>query len=500
MIQEGKMKKILCAILVLILALGCCAEASRVGTLYDAARKLAFATSNVTLKGEASFYYDADLFKVMHASYEQDGQRSYLSYMLDTLHWDGTTTTGGYTVLGLGTESYAYDTFYGPYYTQHYNQLCETVLKSNERTEKLLNLGKGLALLGEDFLDVNEQNGNEYHFVLSDLPSVIDDGVYYLVLDYIMDNYYVDYFGIYDNGSKTQVFYEDWYDVFDMTYSRIYGDDPEDVDEQTRSDRYDMVTNLMDQQERELRKQYPERVIYVRADGSVESYASELEYMRAFDLMYLQYQDYEKALKDYYEVIYGEILTEETLLSVYISPNQELWQAFLDFVNGMDRYYSDLALKADPEAIGCVVKTDGSLKTYTYPIYNNLTVTQAIFDNLSYAELAGLDAKVTTDGEGRLTGFNGSALITVTDTDGRKHELKIEYDLSADNYGTTQVPAQFVPEDYGLMSYDEYYQQAEQADPEEYEQEYEAGEDDDMVLPEKVMFAGAEYETLLTDD
>ncbi|MBQ6647088.1 MAG: hypothetical protein IJM56_10460, partial [Clostridia bacterium] len=107
------MKKLFSILLALLLFCGAATAETPFGTLFDAATELAFDTHNVTLSAEATFRYDGELFKVMHASYQQDDVRSFLSYMLDTPDLAGKMTTSGYIVLGLGEKSYAGDYKFG---------------------------------------------------------------------------------------------------------------------------------------------------------------------------------------------------------------------------------------------------------------------------------------------------------------------------------------------------------------------------------------------------
>ncbi|MBO7359231.1 MAG: hypothetical protein J6U72_05350, partial [Clostridia bacterium] len=114
------MKKLISMLVVLCLCLSAIAFADgAMGDLYDKAVHLAFDTTNVTLTAEAEFKLDGEWFKSMHASYKQDGFRSYLSYMLDSPTLDGGVYTGGYTVFGEGSVSYSNDTYLGNYYFEN---------------------------------------------------------------------------------------------------------------------------------------------------------------------------------------------------------------------------------------------------------------------------------------------------------------------------------------------------------------------------------------------
>ncbi len=499
------MKKLLCVLLAIAL-LACAAVAeSNVGTLFDAACALAFDTHNVALSAEATFSYDGELFKVLHASYSQDGEKSYLSYMLDTPQLDGSVYTGGYTVMGFGTTSYSNDTYYGNYYQVNANQLSDTVLTKNARVELALKAARALAVAAEDGLLVNEEKDGVYTFSLKDLPGYIDSAVYYMLLDYILDNYYRDLMGvyIYYDSDEPYVFcyYEDWNKAVEDKYLAVYGDDSAlGLSEEARELRMELIVNMLNLEADELAGQYEDGIVYIKTDGSTAYYKTEYEYIRDTGRLYVQYADYDAAIADYYRSLYSAEFTEEMYDAIIFSGNEELWSKYVEFAESMEKHFIDMAREQNPDAVFAFVMKDGSVKAYAddmYYVYN--TVTQAIFDRLAFAELKTLDATVSTDAEGRLTAFEGEALIEITDKRGDAHELNIEFKLSASEYGEVKLPSEFVPENYGLISYDEY----EKLHEHDYDYEGDDGMDFDeflKTLPAEVEFAGTTYETLITID
>ena len=493
------MKKLLSLILALcLLSTAACFAEGSIGTLYDAAKALAFDTHNVTLSAEAEFLLDGELFKTMHASYKQDGYRSYLSYMLDTPKLDGSVYTGGYTVYGNANTAYANDTYFGNYYRQTYIIPTDTVLRMNPRTQMLLSLGREMALMAQSLVKESAGEG-ETRFEVGDLSPVLDAGIYYLLADYIQDNYYRDMFGLYDSGSYgTMVYYEDFDALAGSRYQALYGTAlPEGEMDAVTSARYQLVLNALEQLEQELQTQYTDGCVYVTKDGTAQHYDSFDELMRANNDVYTTYWNDTEALKDYYAKFYGEELTDEFFNILIYSPNPELWGAYVDLINEMDEYYADLARQQDPECLSVLVRKDGSISTYDYRVDDYHTTTQQILSGLSFAELKSLNASVKTDDEGRLTGFAGKAEIELTNRNTKRLQtLTISFDCKAQHYGTTSVPESFVPEQYGLVSYEEFIN-AETT--EEYDYEAEMAEWNKLVndAPETISFMGKTYETMM---
>ena len=494
------MKKLISMLVVLCLCLSAVAFADgAMGDLYDKAVHLAFDTTNVTLTAEAEFKFDGEWFKTMHASYKQDGFRSYLSYMLDSPTLEGGVYTGGYTVFGEGNVAYSNDTYLGNYYYENPTKLSDRVLVRTPKTDMLLGLGKLLALDAEDYVtqDVSEK---AYTFKAGALDEVINRSAYYLIMDYIRDNYYMDLFHEWDysaSGEKyTYVYYEDYQELAAQKFLQIYGeefpaDEAYDELDETTLGRYDVVLKMLDQMENEIRKAYGGKVVYVKTDGTAQVYDSFEEYAVETGIVEVDYINYLASLKRFYSDKYGEELTDETISIISFTASEELWMAYLELGEAMDEYYIQLARSEDPKAIYAVVREDGTIKTYQTRMGKTLTVTQEVMANISYASLASLDFKVILDDAGNLSVFEGTAEISVEYTDGSKHTLEVAFTLGAKDYGSTSVPETFVPEEYGLVSYEEYVASLES----------ESGEEGPSIeeflanAPKTISFMGKTFET-----
>ncbi|MCR4620517.1 MAG: hypothetical protein K5663_00310 [Clostridiales bacterium] len=464
------MKKLLCLLVALSLCISAVALADKaMGKLYDKAVHLAFDTSNVTLTAEAEFKYDGEWFKNMHASYKQDGYRSYLSYMLDSPKLDGSVYTGGYTVFGAGTTAYSNDTYFGNYYSESATKLSDKVLVRTPKTDMLLGLGKLLALNSEDYVTQTEADG-VYTFKTGALNDVINRSAYYLVMDYIRDNYYLDTFHEWEyssNGEKfAAVYYEDFQKLAAEKYAQVYGEEYpvnaqyDQIDENTLG-RYDVVLKMLDQMEKELQKEYQGKVVFVKNDSTAQVFDSYEDYALSRGTVEIEYANYLAALKDFHLKTYGEELTDQIISVVSFTSSEELWRAYLQLGEEMDAYYTQMVKSENPKAIYAVVREDGTIKSYQSRMGQNDTVARKIMANISYAALEALDAEVTLDEQDNLSCLKGTAAFTVDYTDGSAHTLEIAFTLEAKDYGTTSVPDTFEPKDYGLVSYNEFVEHLE---------------------------------------
>ena len=489
--------------LALLLSFAAGAEGEAV-KLFDAAKTLAFDTNNVSLSAEATFSYDGEVFKTMHAAYKQDGGKSFLSYMLDTPDSTGKVYTGGYTVIGTGYTAYSNDTYFGNFYDISPTKYSETILSSSNRTEIALDVARGLALIAQDALNIT-LDGSTYSVSVGDLPEFLDSALYYLVLDYIQDSYYLDLFGdndYYYDGGLT-VSFDDWDELFENKYAEIYGTSyEEDALDESKANvidgRFQVISDLIYQIEDEALATYPSGYVRITSNGEVVWYETQSDALRDLDEVYVDYANINTSIKRYYAEVYGEELTDDMVDVIMFSPNADLWQAYLELEYAMDDYYGAKGRELDPEAIYVGVSEEGEILTarelpvsYSANSTQN-TVTRLILHTLAFAELESLTSQIETDDEGRLIGFSGEVKITTTDTDGIAHALEISFDCKATDYDVTELPDTFVPEDYGLISYEDYIESMdydEDDDGEDFWEEFL------LSAPDEIEFMGKTFAT-----
>ncbi|MBO4926431.1 MAG: hypothetical protein J5472_08110 [Clostridia bacterium] len=78
-----------------------------------------------------------------------------------------------------------------------------------------------------------------------------------------------------------------------------------------------------------------------------------------------------------------------------------------------------------------------------------ITVTQALTDGTVQWKLQGVDADLTLDSQGRLTGARGEIQVQSVYWDGAAREVAVKFDFTVSDYGASRVKP-FNPADYGV--------------------------------------------------
>ena len=152
--------------LAVILVLSVALAESTLNGLWKSGTDLLFHTSNVTVKGEASFSLDGEHFKTMQLDYVQDGFNSYYGLKLLTPRDDGTERETGWTIIAEKDEYYVMEAFYPGTYRTGTDEPQDTLLRRTVQLDALTDLG-GLvaaqveAMLPEDALTVTETDGGK---------------------------------------------------------------------------------------------------------------------------------------------------------------------------------------------------------------------------------------------------------------------------------------------------------------------------------------------------
>ncbi len=464
------MKKTLAIALALLIALCQAASADGyAGELLDTAEDLFFRTTNVTVACEAKFTYDGEWFKTLHGSYRQDGFNSHLSWMLDTPRADGSVYTGGYLVTGIGDTAYASDTYNGNYYYTTAITQLDTLFTLNPQRAMTVAAAKAVLSAAEDqfhALSIAPAEDGSLAVELGDLPEMADTVLWFLASDYLWENYYISLWNEPEEDAGEEGVYiwtEDWRALVAARYFAIYGEElPEMIEDEVTQGRFNVAMNAEEQFEEEIRAQYDHGYVFIAADGSHEWFETEEECMRRAGAIDLNYEDYLALISAYYESLYGAPLTEDEWRLLIVSTNEELQEALMELEDGMDQHYRELARQEDPNAVRINVRKDGS-----YTVQAELpkwtpyrTVAQEIRFTTQMAEIVSAKANVERDGEGRIASVRGDASFALTDVNGEKHTLDIEFDFTAGDYGTTEVSDVFDPAEYGLVSFEEFAEAA----------------------------------------
>lgn len=495
------MKKFVSLLLAAVLVLSCAAlgeQTSNVAYLFDEARELLLDTHNVTLALDADFTLDGFMFKKIDLDYKQDAVRSYLSYLVSSVPCEGADAVqSGYTVLGTGATAYSNLIGKGNYYTSTGTKVSDTLLLKTPKMELTADLARTVAVLAEGVLSVNEKDGDTYRFASGELPEFINGTAYYLLAEYLHNRYWKDLFHEAQVYENVEIRYEGcWNDCVLARFEQLYGRPAQDnyYEDANEYNRWQVAENAVNQTESYIRTLYGNGFAVLRKDGTFDWYPTLEECYRALGEVDFYYENEGKAFRDFYKMKTGEELSEFDYEVILSSPSEKLWEAVAEISDEMRAYYMNLIREADPLAVSAQLKEDGTLKVYrSFTNGQNIkTVTETVVENIKMAGLTGMELTAQVDGNGKLQAGSGTLNFDLTYLDGSVHKLTVTFSASVSDRGTTSVPAEFKPEDWGLVSPDEYYA-AQAADDEGYSDHwwYDLLEK----APDTITFNGVEYST-----
>ena len=482
---------LLCTLAFMASAAGNTGTGNRFSALVTSAVNLAFRTENVAISATARFSLDDVWFKAFNGTIKQDGTGSYLNVSLDTPKAGGKVFTSGYTVIGKEGIAYSMETRNGPYYTQNPANLNNSVIRETPLTKAGVQFAELFAgLLGgnlEDAITVASENGiDTYHIDLA--GSAISDA-----MNSAFNLGVSSYVGMQYPGSGQPVVdveFEDWDALFAWYYRQETGKAmPEGFMNSMNTGKtasqklYDTITKAMEDDRLAALAQHMDGVVYFRADGKVEWFASNADYLRSAHIIRTYYADRDAAFQAYYEKQTGKALDNTTLAVLKITTNEVLLKAFTDMWDKMDVYYRDIA-KADPQAVGIYVDdSDYALMNSTEEM-EGMTVTRKILNTFGKIAVKSVICDIKLDSQGRLLSAKGDAAFALENSAGLPHTLQVTFDLTASGYGETKV-ASFDPKEFGVVRDTEYWSSRlpDATDPSTY--------------PETVMFNGIEYQSLI---
>ena len=490
-------KKIFSFLLVFVLLFGTvfAEEQSIALKLFDSVKALLFETENVTTAAEAQLYLDGKLFKSVHASYKQDSDNSLLVYMLDTPTSSG-VYTGGYTVVANGEKGYSNDTYYGNYYSETYVKPETTLLTEDARTTLMLNSMRAFISLFPDLFDSIFTENDIITLKCGKLPDLLNQFIYVTLADKLNERYY--YTDIYAAPAEDLQIYYDYYDLYVGLYLKLFNEEmPEsffdlvnDGSDALSTQRYGTLYYYIAALEEDIRSKYNSGYVVIEDDGGYTWYSDESAYMLSNGYAYVDYEDIDSVFTSYCENVYGVPEYENLATLMMLSNNDELIDLYYTLWEEVDAYYCDLA--AANNAVYAYVNSDGSIDYYAkLPDFTGtLTVTREIATNVKFAYLTDCTADITLIDE-HPESFKGEMLVNIEYYDSSIHELKIDFDISACDYGTTEV-AEFNPSDYGFVTYEEFIENSQ--DEEYYDEDFDFEE---MIssFPSSIEIDGKVYET-----
>ncbi len=137
------MARILAALLAVALLLGAAGAEGTEGPLTTALKtgtELLFNESNVTLEGEAVFFFDGARFKTATGTYQQDGENSIWDYHVMTPRISREDRRSGYTVVANGRDIFVMDGFYPGTYVEWEDEAQHTLVRRSVMLDQMLSL------------------------------------------------------------------------------------------------------------------------------------------------------------------------------------------------------------------------------------------------------------------------------------------------------------------------------------------------------------------------
>lgn len=526
--RNRRMLLILSLALCMALAVTALAEGA-LSTLYQAGCALLFDTSNATLTAHATFSYDGELFKTLDGAYIQDDVNSDMRITLTTPKADGSEHIGGYTVIANGGTVYSIDSSQPQIYRSSSNSSSTSILSTSVLRQALLSFGSALTdvlepSLGQHITPTALDNGTQYHIQLAsgDSPAIMDAALTLFSQLAAQRFYGINYDRMdlqKDSSAGTfDFYYESWEELFSHLYRAAYNEDvpdefyaamwdPEDPNSSAYYDRYLAVNQKIEAISQELQVLYNsdgigKGVAVIHADGSYDYWPTMDQYLIETNQQYAFYDNYDLIFRQYYEQQTGTALSAAEFDAIMSTNNEELYNAYFQMNDEMNRYYESL-VKADGTASAIYVKSDGStqliydvnaFKDVYYSRDSYASVKDRILNTMCTLKLDQADVTLALDAQGRMVSGEGTVRIAIIDRSNMQHTLDIAFTATADQYGESTVEA-FDADKFGVIPAQEYYANYEsyatitKETPVPEEQAYET--------PEFVVFDGVKYQVTL---
>lgn len=519
---------ILSLALCLVLAVSALAEGA-LSALYQAGCTLLFDTDNATLTAHATFSYDGELFKTLDGTYIQDDVNSNMRITLTTPKEDGTEHIGGYTVIANGGTVCSIDSSQPQIYRTSSNSSSTSILSTSVLRQALTGFGAALIDvlepgMGQHITASTIENGTQYHIQLAsgDSPAIADAALTLFSQLAAQRFYDIDYDHMDTQAASSagtfSFYYESWEELFNHLYRTAYNEDvpdefyaamwdPDDPNSSAYYDRYLAINQQIDDISQQLQAQYNvndmgKGVAVIHADGSYDYWPTRDAYLIETNQQYAIYDNYDLTFRQYYEQQTGTALSTAEFDAIMSTNNEELYNVYSQMREEMNLYYESLA-RADSKASAIYVKTDGStqliydINTFMHAYYsrNNYTsVKNRILNTMRTLKLDQADVTVALDAQGRIVAGEGTVRIAIIDDCNMQHALDIAFTATAEQYGTSAIAA-FDPDEFGVISAQEYY-----ANYESYAtiiKETPAPEVPVEETPEFVVFDGVKYQVTL---
>jgi len=481
--KKNTVIRLFALMLCVLLALPVMAGAEGVADISAAAVALLVDTENVTVSASARLLWDGVEFKKFDGRYLKAAMDNYMKVQVQTPVSDGTTRAGGYEVIGRTGDVWARDYSYDYYYESGIDPSTH-IVRSAELEAALREANSVMAAIGNTLLTGGvsaEQTGEGtmYTFTVQEkdvsplaqaaLLPLLRVAASRMGFGYISEDAGErEYYGPY-------IEFEDEYAFAEKCYRELTGEEmPEEFffilyglyEEGTLDDDTVQlaiaVTEKMNEPVYQIENDYNDGIFVIDAEGTVRSFASEEEYILAYDLQYVEFQDPFDVMSVWYLEKYGIYASPDAFSRALYTEDAALAEMTGALYEEMCEDYLEQVLET-PGAIGGYVHRNGALETVYFlsdlnALSGYMTPTEKILNEMMTISVASVDGTVSLDAEGRLTEVVGTVTFNVVDCYDRSHVLTVEMSVEAGDYGTTDLTG-YGPEMWGVPDYSEWWDQ-----------------------------------------
>lgn len=496
-----------------LLMLPAMAGASGVSNISSAAVWLLCDCENATVSAAARLLWDDEEFKKFDGLYMKQEFDNYLKVQVQTPVSDGSTRTGGYEVIGRTGDVWSWDHAYDYCYqsgidpSKHIIRNADLNVALHEANDIMKNLDNMLITGG--VVEQESEEGTKYIFTVTaeNVSPVAQAALLPLLrvaaprmgFGYISEDAQIEeetgplwdfedeltvylLAGKYYKELTGEEMPEEFYDFLMGWYDEE--DEPDDATEELLVAVSDMIYSLIES----IFENNTDGVFIINAEGSIIPFETVEQYILAYDLQEIIFQDDMEALSVWYEKKYGKHVSAEAFARALYSDDIDVAEIAGALYGEMYGEYSE-QLKAADGAVGGYVHRNGALEpVYFYSdlgaLDSYMTTTEKILNQMKDISVASIDGTVQLGRSGELISVEGTVIFNVTDCYDRAHTLTAEIKVDVTDIGTTDISG-YTPEMWGVSDYDDWW--------DAHKQEY-LEEMNSVGQPEVITFNGIDYE------
>lgn len=512
MMKKNAALRVTALLLCVLCAMPVLAGAEGVAKISSAAVALLCDTENVTVSATAKLMWDGTEFKQFDGLYMKQGMDNYMKVVLLTPVSDGSTRTGGYEVIGRTGDVWSKDYSDG-YYTQsgtdpsnHIIRNADLDITLHEANDLMNSLGD-LLITGGVTQQAGE-NGTEYifHITENDVSPVAQAALLPLlrVAASRMGFGYVAEEGDLEEETGPVCMFEDEdteYLLASKYYTELTGEEmPEEFyavlqgwygeDSMPDDDTLELADTVFNKIYDPINEIYENNAggyFVIDAEGGISSYENIEQFILAYDLQDVVFQDDFEVMSVWYEKKYGKHVSAEAFGRALYSDDMEIAEIAGALYGEMYGEYSE-QLKSCDGAVGGYVHRNGVLEPVYYysdldALVSYMTLTEKILNQMKTISVGSIDGTVLLGAGGELLSVKGTVCFNVTDRYGRAHTLTVETEVNVTDFGTTDLSG-YTPDMWGVPDFSVWWEEQQQDYLEEME---------NVGQPEVITFNGIDY-------